>query len=41
VETGTVYSGFQTVTHEGEEGLPAAAGFLAEDIAAELGGPDA
>ena len=41
VETATVYSGFQTVTHEGEEGLPAAAGFLAEDIAAELGGPDA
>ncbi len=41
VSTGVVHAGFQTVTHEGEEGLPAAAGFLAEDIAAELGGPDA
>ena len=41
VSTGVVHAGFQTVTHEGEESLPAAAGFLAEDIAAELGGPDA
>ena len=40
VETGTVYSGFQTVTHEGEEGLISAAGILADDIAMELGGPD-
>ena len=39
VETGTVYSGFQTVTHEGEEGLISAAGILADDIAMELGGP--
>ena len=40
VETGTVYSGFQTVTHEGEEGLISAAGILADDIAMELGGTD-
>jgi len=41
VETATVYSGFQTVTHEGEEGLISAAEILADDIAMELGGPDA
>ena len=41
VETGVVHSGFQTVTHQGEEGLIEASGFLAEDIAMELGGPDA
>jgi TolB-like protein len=41
VSSGVVHAGYQTVTHEGEESLPAAAGFLAEDIAAELGGPDA
>jgi len=40
VETGVVHSGFQAVTHQGEEGLIEAAGFLAEDIAMELGGPD-
>ena len=30
----------QAVTHQGEEGLIEASGFLAEDIAMELGGPD-
>ncbi len=41
VSTGVVHAGFQTVTHAGEEGLPPAAAILADDIAAELGGPDA
>lgn len=40
VVTGVVHSGFQAVTHQGEEGLIEASGFLAEDIAMELGGPD-
>ena len=40
VVTGVVHSGFQSVTHQGEEGLIEASGFLAEDIAMELGGPD-
>lgn len=40
VRTGVVHSGFQAVTHQGEEGLIEASSFLAEDIALELGGPD-
>ena len=38
--TGVVHTGFQAVSHDGEEGLISASKFLADDIAMELGGPD-
>ena len=41
VATAVVYSGFQALCCEGEEGLPEAAANLADDIAMELGGPEA
>ena len=40
VATAVVYSGFQAMCCEGEEGLPEAAANLADDIAMELGGPE-
>ena len=38
IATGVVHSGFQTVSHEGEEGLLKAAEVLTDDISLELGG---